>query len=72
MKRILTLLLGAFLAFGVLVPQSSTVGAAETEDLYAAINAYRQTLGLPAIPLSPQLTCGRAGPRPGPDREFHH
>ena len=39
------------------LPHSSTVGAAETEDLYAAINAYRQTLGLPAIPLSPQLTA---------------
>jgi uncharacterized protein YkwD len=57
MKRILTLLLGAFLALGMLVPHSSTVGAAETEDLYASINAYRQALGLTAIPLSPQLTA---------------
>jgi uncharacterized protein YkwD len=57
MKRILTLLLSAFLAFGVLIPHSAPVGAAETEDLYAAINAYRQGLGLAPIPLSPQLTA---------------
>ncbi len=56
MKRMLTLLLGALLALSVLVPHSHTVGAAETDDLYAAINAYRQGLGLPAIPLSPQLS----------------
>ena len=57
MKRILTLLLSAFLAFGVLIPHAAPVGAAETEDLYAAINAYRQGLGLAPIPLSPQLTA---------------
>ena len=33
------------------------VSAAPSDDLYAAINAYRQGLGLPAIPLSPQLTA---------------
>ncbi len=56
MKRMLTLLLSVFLAFGALLPHAGSVGAAATEDLYAAINAYRQGLGLPAIPLSPQLS----------------
>lgn len=56
MRRILIFLLGAFLAISALGPHPGPAGAAPNDDLYAAINAYRQGLGLPAIPLSPQLT----------------
>ncbi len=57
MKRTLMLLLSLFLVFGGIVAQATPTGAAPNDDLYAAINTYRQTLGLPAIPLSPQLTA---------------
>ncbi|HET9660148.1 MAG TPA: CAP domain-containing protein, partial [Thermomicrobiales bacterium] len=57
MKRISMFLLSAFLAFGVLLPHANSARAGATEDLYAAINTYRQSLGLTAIPLSPELTA---------------
>jgi hypothetical protein len=57
MKRTLILFLCAVLSFGALMPRTMHVSAAPSDDLYAAINAYRQGLGLPAIPLSPQLTA---------------
>ncbi len=58
MRRILILLLGIVLAIGGLgVQPGLPVSAAESDDLYAAINTYRQGLGLTAIPLSPQLTA---------------
>jgi hypothetical protein len=57
MKRTLLCLLSALLAFGALSPWIAPASAAPNDDLYAAINAYRQGLGLPAIPLSPQLTA---------------
>lgn len=57
MRRFLTLFLGAFLAFGVLLNHPGPVRATPSDDLYAAINSYRQGLGLAAIPLSPQLTA---------------
>jgi uncharacterized protein YkwD len=57
MKRTLILLLSAVLAFSALIPQTVHVSAAPSDDLAAAINTYRQGLGLTAIPLSPQLTA---------------
>lgn len=57
MKRPLMILLSLMLAFGALLPMHASIRAAESDDLYTAINAYRQTLGLTAIPLSPQLTA---------------
>lgn len=57
MKRIPMVVLSLVLAFGVLLPMHSPTRAAETDDLYAAINAYRTGLGLTALPLSPQLTA---------------
>jgi uncharacterized protein YkwD len=57
MRRTLMLFLSAVLAFGALVHRPDHVGATATDDLYAAITAYRQTNGLAAIPLSPELTA---------------
>lgn len=58
MRRVLTLVLGIVLALGAIGAQpGQPVSAAETDDLYAAINSYRQGLALTAIPLSPQLTA---------------
>jgi uncharacterized protein YkwD len=50
-------LLSIMLAFGVLVHRPGPADAAASDDLYAAINTYRQGLGLTAVPLSPQLTA---------------
>ncbi|MCC6791477.1 MAG: hypothetical protein IT336_07335 [Thermomicrobiales bacterium] len=58
MRRTLIVLLGIMLAIGALGARpGQPVSAAESDDLYAAINTYRQGLGLTAIPLSPQLTA---------------
>lgn len=57
MRRILIVCLSVFLAVGGLIHRPSAVTATESDDLYAAIIAYRQGLGLAAISLSPQLTA---------------
>src|SRR4051794_30555419 len=57
MKRTFLLCLSALLAFGCLIGLAGPARADANDDLFAAINTYRQGLGLAAIPLSPQLTA---------------